>query len=157
MLHIYPQLLSTAAGLAGWLVAWMRWHGDTHPATHMSGQVGFMQAELGKFVLRSQVLSLYRKFFRTARSLPPQQKGGWLWCLYSLAVAAACTVWPSPTVPATVPAQSGAWFVVALYTQWHQQHESAALLLCDTQQHHHHHAQVGDVSNRACSCCYCYC
>jgi len=39
-----------------------------------SSKVGFLP-ELGKFVLRSQVLSLYRKFFRTARTLPPQQKG----------------------------------------------------------------------------------
>jgi hypothetical protein len=42
----------------------------------MSSKVGFLgAAELGKFVLRSQVLSLYRKFFRTARDLPAQQKG----------------------------------------------------------------------------------
>jgi hypothetical protein len=42
----------------------------------MSSKVGFLgAAELGKFVLRSQVLSLYRKFFRTARNLPTQQKG----------------------------------------------------------------------------------
>jgi hypothetical protein len=41
----------------------------------MSSKVGFLPGELGKFVLRSQVLSLYRSFFRTSRSLPPQQKG----------------------------------------------------------------------------------
>jgi hypothetical protein len=32
-------------------------------------------AELQKFVLRSQVISLYRKFIRTARSLPAGNKG----------------------------------------------------------------------------------
>lgn len=41
----------------------------------MSSKVGFLPGELGKFVLRSQVLSLYRNFFRAARNLPTQQKG----------------------------------------------------------------------------------
>lgn len=54
----------------------------------MSSKVGFLgAAELGKFVLRSQVLSLYRKFFRTARNLPAQQKGKQKTVL---AVTAAC-------------------------------------------------------------------
>jgi hypothetical protein len=44
----------------------------------MANRVGFVNTaagELGKFVLRSQVLALYRQFLRTTRPLPPTQKG----------------------------------------------------------------------------------
>lgn len=41
-----------------------------------TNKVVFMaSAELGKFVLRTEVKSLYRKFFRTARSLTVEQRG----------------------------------------------------------------------------------